>query len=84
MGKAPPGGREHWGDAPTFYRDSRGLPIGDCAGLHRDDQEASASREPPLAFPLNPNIISTVSATRVETPFFDKPTLMERLIEGDD
>jgi hypothetical protein len=33
---------------------------------------------------LNPNIISTVSATRIETPFFDKPTLMERLIEGDD
>jgi hypothetical protein len=52
--------------------------------LHRDDQEASASREPPRAFPLNPNIISTVSATRIETPFFDKPTLMERLIEGDD
>ena len=41
-------------------------------------------KEPPLNFPLKPNITSVVSAKRVSTRFVDKPTLLKRLTEGDD
>ena len=35
-------------------------------------------QEPPLNFPMSPNITAKISAKRVETPFISQPTFSER------